>query len=278
MERRKFKLTSDQLELLMAFESSRGLGHLSEVMAKDPSVVSRNLQRMAEVYPVLEKVKGRWEITPLGKQINLHTASYLEKHNELLSKTLNKKSLKSTHIPENSVLIIINAQKALLDATQDGRNNSEAERNIFRLLEFWRSKKRHVVHVKHVSENPSSHFFRSSAGGHFIEALSPQGQEHIVEKTKSSAFSHTNLEALLKGSTSVVLAGFTANECIDASARDAASLGFEVHVVGDASATFDLRDPSGKLIKAERVHKLTLANLNAFYAQVLNTDEVLKSK
>jgi predicted transcriptional regulator len=65
VNRLKFNLNSDQLELLLAFENAKGLGHLAELMARDPSVISRNLQRVAEDYPVLKKVKGRWEITPL---------------------------------------------------------------------------------------------------------------------------------------------------------------------------------------------------------------------
>ncbi len=60
MSRLKFSLNSDQLELLLAFENAKGLGHLAELMARDPSVVSRNLQRIAEDYPVLIKVKGHW--------------------------------------------------------------------------------------------------------------------------------------------------------------------------------------------------------------------------
>ena len=41
-------------------------------------------------------------------------------------------------------------------------------------------------------------------------------------------------------------------------------------------ATFDLKDASGKLVKAERLHKMTLANINAFYAKVIETSDTLK--
>ena len=78
-----------------------------------------------------------------------------------------------------------------------------------------------------------------------------------------------------KKASHIILVGFTASECIDATARDAAALEFETFVVGDATATFDIRDPYGKLVKAERIHKLTLANINALYAKVISTDRVL---
>lgn len=275
MNRLRFTLTSDQLELLMAFESSQGLNNLAETMAKDPSVISRNLQRIAEEAPVLKKVKGRWELTPLGIQMNEQTRSYLAKHTELLSQAAGHKKTKAT-ASDRSILIIINVQNGLLDATQEGRNNSEAEKNISQLLSFWRSKNREVIHVKHVSDNPSSSFFRNSLGCDFIESLAPQNHERIVEKTKSSAFSGTDLESLLskEDGVNIVLAGFTANECIDATARDASALGFESLVVGDATAMFDVRDTNGKLLKAERVHRLTLANINALYAKVVQTKDL----
>lgn len=277
MGRLKFSLTSDQLELLLAFENSHGLNHLAEIMAKDPSVVSRNLQRIAEDHPVLKKVKGRWELTPLGVQINDQTRAYLTKHTELLSQTIQTTTAKTNPFTNNSILIIINAQNGLLGTTQKGRNNSEAEQNIVQILKLWRSKNRKIIHIKHVSEDPSSIFFRTSSGSDFLETLKPKDHEHVVEKIKASAFSGTRLEALLNKETSanIILVGFTANECIDATAKDAAAIGFQTFVAADATASFDLKDPSGKLIKAERVHKLTLANINAFYAKVVNTSDIL---
>lgn len=277
--RLKFALTSDQLELLLAFENAKGLGHLSELMAKDQSVVSRNLQRIAEDFPVLIKVKGRWEITPLGIQINQQTRSYLEDQEKLISKINEQKKSKFLVLGENSTLIIINAQNGLFDGTQEDRNNSEAEANIAHLLNIWRTKNRKVIHVKHVSDNPKSIFFRNSTGSGILDVVKPLANETVIEKTKSSAFADTNLmDVLTKEScTDVVLVGFTANECIDATARDATALGFTAFVASDATATFDLRDSTGKLVKADRIHKLTLLNINAFSAKVITTKEILSS-
>ncbi len=281
MVRLRFALTSDQLELLLAFEQSKGLGELAEIMAKDPSVVSRSLQRLAEDYPVLKKNKGRWEITPLGQQINEHTRAFLAKHAEVLSEFGKTTNSNIREIDDKTFLIIVNAQKGLLDASGVGGHNfsgdSSAERNILHILQHWRSRRRGVVHVKHTSSNPNSRFFRNAPGCEILTSLAPLENELIIEKEKSSAFGDTSLEGLLaqRNCTSVVLVGFTANECIDATARDAVGLGFTAIVIGDATATFDLRDPSGKLVKAERVHRLTLANISALYAKVLNTADLI---
>lgn len=279
MKRLKFTLNSDQLELLLAFEQAKGLGQLAELMAKDPSVVSRNLQRIAEDFPVLIKVKGRWEITPLGLQINQQTRSYLEGQKKLISTALEPKKPKSLLFDDRSILIIINAQNGLFDRTQEDRNNSEAETNIARLLNIWRSKNRKVIHVKHVSDHPKSIFFKHSAGCNFLKIVEPLADEIVIEKTKSSAFADTNLIDVLntESCTHVILIGFTANECIDATAKDATALGFNTFVSSDATATFDLRDATGKLVKADRIHRLTLLNINAFSAKVITTDEILSA-
>jgi nicotinamidase-related amidase len=275
MTRNRFLLSSDQLELLLAFEESKGLSHLAETMAKDPSVISRGLQKIAESYPVLIKIRGRWELTPLGRELNVFTKEHTLKQEILLGSSVKQKSSKEKF--EDSVLIVINAQCGLLDATQLGRNNSDAEKNISKLISHWREKKRKVFHIKHVSDNPSSFFYRSSKGCDFLPGLTPFAGETVVEKMKSSAFENTELEEILKTiePAHIVLAGFTANECIDATARDASSLGFSTVVIGDATAMFDMKAPDGKLLRADRLHRLTLANLNAFYAKVVDTANVL---
>ncbi|MNK97251.1 Peroxyureidoacrylate/ureidoacrylate amidohydrolase RutB [compost metagenome] len=276
MGRPAFLLSSDQLELLLAFEDSKGLAALAESMGRDPSVISRGLLRIAEEHPVLVKVRGKWELTPLGRETNELTRNSIASYKSLLSKTAQSQKPKK-YSSNKSLLLIVNAQVGLLDATQLGRNNSDAEKNISNLLNHWRKNKRPVVHVKHVSDNPSSMFFRSSAGSEILPELLPLAGELILEKTKSSAFTETSLENQLKQlePEEILLVGFTANECIDATARDASTLGFTSYVVGDATAMFDVRDPLGKLMKAERVHKLTLANINAFYAKVIQTSEVM---
>lgn len=279
MTRLKFNLHSDQLELLLAFEEAKGLGHLAEMMAKDPSVVSRNLQKIAEDFPVLTKVRGRWEITPLGVQINQQTRVYLESQEKLISAKIERNKSQTLLFGESSILIIINVQNGLFDGTQEDRNNSEAEAKIARLLSLWRTKSRKIIHVKHVSENPKSIFFKHSTGCNFLKIVEPIAGETILEKTKSSAFADTDLIDILnkESCTKVILVGFTANECIDATAKDATAFGFETFVSSDATATFDLRDSTGKLFKADRIHKLTLLNINAFSAKVITTQEILSA-
>jgi hypothetical protein len=51
MKRERFPINSDQMELLLAFEVAGNLENLADLMAKDQSVISRNLQRLANEIP-----------------------------------------------------------------------------------------------------------------------------------------------------------------------------------------------------------------------------------
>lgn len=65
----RFGLTSEQCELLLAFETAPSLEALARALGRDASVLSRQLQRIAQDTPALEKTHGRWRLTPLGKQL-----------------------------------------------------------------------------------------------------------------------------------------------------------------------------------------------------------------
>jgi nicotinamidase-related amidase len=277
MSRVHFPFSSDQLELLLAFEESQGLAELAQRMAKDPSVVSRNLQRVAESGPVLAKVRNRWELTPLGQKINSRTREFLKGIATELAEQERKNQPTEAYESARALLVVINAQNGLLLPHSQQRNNSRAEQNIALLLKKWRTSGRPIAHIKHVSDNPDSLFYRHSLNADFLPLLEPLPDEFIIEKSKSSAFAATSLGSLLEKEeiTTLVLSGFTANECIDATARSACDLGFNTFVVGDATAMFDVTDQNGKLLAAERMHQLILANLNALFAKVLETRQLI---
>jgi hypothetical protein len=55
----------------------------------------------------------------------------------------------------------------------------------------------------------------------------------------------------------------------------AGDLGFETYVVADACFTFDKRMLDGRIVPAQDVHALSLANLHGEYATVVTTDTLL---
>jgi hypothetical protein len=55
----------------------------------------------------------------------------------------------------------------------------------------------------------------------------------------------------------------------------AGNLGFDAHLVRDATWTFDRVGPDGDAHSAEEIHAMTLANLNGEFARIVTTAEAI---
>tara|TARA_R110002012_G_scaffold9197_11_gene42252 strand:- start:1369 stop:1926 length:558 start_codon:yes stop_codon:yes gene_type:complete len=173
-------------------------------------------------------------------------------------------------------LIIIDMQRGMSGPAPGERNNPHAEENISRLLNVWREACLPVVHVRHISRTPGSPFWPSQPGAEFQPALSPLTTEHVVEKNVPDAFIHSGLERWLRvrDIDQLVMVGVSTNNSVEATARTAGNLGFDVQVVADATFTFSKRDYAGTNRSADDVHAMSLANLEGEYAAIIKTDEV----
>jgi nicotinamidase-related amidase len=174
-------------------------------------------------------------------------------------------------------LIVIDMQNAMRSDSLPPRNNPAAEDQIARLQRAWRDTRHPLVSVRHISRSPTSLFAPGQPGAAFQERFLPRPQEHVVEKNVPDAFINTGLERWLhaRGVRRLVIAGVSTNNSVEATARTAGNLGFDVVVAADACFTFDKQDFGGTWRSAEEVHLMSLANLHDEYAQVRSTDEVL---
>lgn len=77
-------LDSSECSLIAALEEHASLNELSSVLGRDPSVLSRQLSRIIERYPVAEKQAGRWKLTSMGKSIAEWTRKAAFEQAELL--------------------------------------------------------------------------------------------------------------------------------------------------------------------------------------------------
>lgn len=179
------------------------------------------------------------------------------------------------HVP--IALIVIDMQNAMRSESLAPRNNPAAEDNIARLQRAWRDTPHPLVSVRHISRSPTSLFAPGQPGAAFQERFLPRPQEHVVEKNVPDAFINTGLERWLhaRAVRRLVIAGVSTNNSVEATARTAGNLGFDVVVVSDACFTFDKQDFGGTWRSAEEVHLMALANLHDEYAQVRSTDKVL---
>ncbi|MCG8424502.1 MAG: cysteine hydrolase [Proteobacteria bacterium] len=180
-------------------------------------------------------------------------------------------------LAKQTALIIIDVQKGFNDPVWGRRNNPHAEQNIAALLTAWRETGRPIFHVQHLSRDPTSPLRPDQSGCEIKDLVRPAAGEPVIQKEVNSGFIGTDLEDQLRQETieTVVVTGLTTNHCVSTTVRMAANLGFDTHVVSDATAAFDRDGPDGRQYPAEQIHDISLANLHGEFATVLATEDVL---
>ena len=168
-------------------------------------------------------------------------------------------------LPADAVLLIIDAQEAV-DGPRHGAEDGspEVNGNIVALVAAWRAEGLPLVHVG-----------RQPAGS----PLPPLEGEIVIVRSATSAFVGADLEARLDevGATTLVLCGALATHALEASARHAADLGYQVFVVADACRAVDTADLRGRLWPAEDVRALALARLKGETATIVDAATTLRA-
>jgi nicotinamidase-related amidase len=150
----------------------------------------------------------------------------------------------------------------------------EAAKQARRVLDRFRERRLPVIHVRHVpASGPVTDQYT------IRPEVAPLPGEKVVEKRYANSFRDTPLLELLRGLgvKQLVIVGMQTQMCVEAAARAAADLGFEVTVVADACATRPL-EYGGVKVPADQVHASTLAALKGTYAKIVTTDELLNAR
>ena len=176
-------------------------------------------------------------------------------------------------------LVLIDVQKGIDDPRMGTRNNPAAEENIAAVLALWRERKLPIVHVQHSSTEPQSPLRPDSPGHDFKSVAVPAGDEPVFEKTVNSAFIGTGLESWLRERkiNKLLVVGLTTEHCVSTSVRMADNLGFNVTLVGDATASHGHTGADGGAIKADDVYRINLASLHGEFCTVVTTQSILDS-
>lgn len=103
-------------------------------------------------------------------------------------------------------------------------------------------------------------------GNDIVDEIAPKAQDIVIHKIKPSAFHGTPLKSFLTllKADSLIVAGTTTSGCVRASVIDAFSENFRITVAEEGC--FD---------RSQSSHAINLCDMNAKYADVVATDEVV---
>ncbi|AIV34040.1 cysteine hydrolase family protein [Streptomyces sp. MPA0124] len=103
-------------------------------------------------------------------------------------------------------------------------------------------------------------------GWQIVPALAPREGETVVDKTTPDSFLGTGLDETLRalGVTEVIVTGFATEVCVDTTARQALSRGYDLVVVADGHTTSVRTEEDVDLVPADR----SIAQCNAVYRMI----------
>lgn len=109
-------------------------------------------------------------------------------------------------------------------------------------------------------------FLRGSWDAGVPEELAPGPDDIVVINFDSSAFSHTDLDCILraKGVKQVVLAGIATNWVVESTTRYGAELGYDVTVLADCCQGF-----------TDELHNFAIANTLPYYATIAQSADFI---
>ncbi len=134
-----------------------------------------------------------------------------------------------------AALVVIDMQRALLQAPARALDDDFAVRRACALIDRARREGVQIIFVQHGE---------STDGWRLIDAQRPRFPDWVIVAAPGSLFEGSNLSAQLKavGISRLILAGAKADSCLDGSREEAETRGFAVVVAGDAVDAFGPED------------------------------------
>jgi len=157
-------------------------------------------------------------------------------------------------------------------------NSLEASLKAKDLLEHFRQRNLHVVHIRHLSVRPGSTYFIPGTEGAEIHAnVQPLQNEKIVTKNYPNGFRETDLHDYLHEQQieHLVISGMMSHMCVDSTARAGKDLGYRITIAEDSCATKDLILQEQK-IPAQEIHRAFIAGLSNYYAEIKTSPQVIE--
>ncbi len=184
--------------------------------------------------------------------------------------------------PPDVALLVIDIQNFYFPGGQLPLTGPEqAASEAARVIQAFRGQKLPVIHVRHMPKTapPDDGVTANDVQYRIRPEVQPVPGEKIFTKHYANSFRDTGLADYLRanGIRRLVIVGMQTHMCVEAAARAAADLGYDVTVVYDACATRPL-EHGGVKVPAEQVHAAALAAVTTGgYGKVVTADQLLKT-
>ncbi len=157
----------------------------------------------------------------------------------------------------------------------------QAAAQAARVIQAFREQKLPVIHVRHMPKDapPDDGVTAKDVQYRIRPEVQPAPGEKVITKHYANSFRDTGLADYLRanGIKRLIIVGMQTHMGVEAAARAAADLGYDVTVVADACATRPL-EYGGVKVPADQVHAAALAAVKTGgYGKVVTADELLKT-
>jgi ureidoacrylate peracid hydrolase len=169
--------------------------------------------------------------------------------------------------------------------------------NLKQLIAFCRSKNIPVIYTQHVVREDLSDigiigeiwpqipdlvrekrgFVKGAEAMEIYEPIKPEPQDIIIEKRRYSAFTYTDLDAVLRGKKrdTLIVTGVSTNIGPETTVRDAVVRDYRVVFVSDCTANKDVPDMGWGVIPADVAKKVTFSVLALAFCRVMDSSRLM---
>lgn len=144
--------------------------------------------------------------------------------------------------------------------------------NITRAMDAAREAGVPVIVVQHDAPEDSPVFAKGSQSWELHPSIAQRKADHRINKTMSSVFTGTDLEAWLEanGIDTLTVAGYMTHNCDAATIYHASHQGLNVEFLADASGALPYENAAGK-VSAEEIHRVFSTVFHSNFAAVSTT-------
>ena len=141
----------------------------------------------------------------------------------------------------DKTLLLVDFQNEWVDKSSDYYvgDITEVIKRANKLIEFCRGNGFKIIFTRHIEEDSEGPFKEGTPSSELIADLYRETSDIIITKKRISPFFRTDLEARLKGTKEVVIAGILTNLCVRSAVQDAYDRDFEITVIKECCVSFD---------------------------------------